>query len=54
MRLEDDGLAGESLFTRQARGTPLERGISQAAQIVGKGQEEGGFFVMIGRKGSAT
>jgi SAM-dependent methyltransferase len=54
MRPEDDGLEGESLFERQAAGTALERFVSQAMQTVGAGQKEGGFFIMIGRRGVGT
>jgi hypothetical protein len=43
-------LSGESLFTPQPRGTALEHFIVQAGQILAKGQAEGGFFIMIGRK----
>ncbi len=54
MRLEDDGLAGETLFEPQPRGTATERGLAQAAEILAPGQKEGGFFVMIGRKGTRS
>ncbi|MGH2570792.1 MAG: class I SAM-dependent methyltransferase, partial [bacterium] len=50
LRPEDDGLAGESLFDPQPAGTPFERAVVQAMQILAPGQREGGFFVMIGRK----
>jgi len=50
MRFEDDGLAGASLFEPQPRGTPLERAIAQAAEVLAPGQKEGGFFVVVGRR----
>ncbi|WP_165741824.1 carbamoyltransferase N-terminal domain-containing protein [Candidatus Thiosymbion oneisti] len=52
LRPDDDGLAGESLFEPQPRGTALERLVVQASQIIAPGQAEGGFFTMIGRKPS--
>jgi SAM-dependent methyltransferase len=39
----------ESLFTPTSAGTALERGLAQAKMIVTSAQE-GGFFIMIGRK----
>ncbi len=50
LRPDDDGLDGESLFEPLARGSALERFVAQALQVLGAGQKEGGFFVMIGRK----
>ena len=50
MRLEDDGLEGDSLFEAQPRGNKLDRRLAQLAEILAPGQREGGFFVMIGRK----
>ena len=50
MRLDDDGLDGETLFAPQPPGTPLERGLAQAARLVGAGREEEGAVVLIGRK----
>jgi carbamoyltransferase len=54
LRPDDDGLEGETLFERQSPGTPIERGIVQATEIVAAGQKEGGFFIMIGKKAMAT
>ena len=54
LRPDDDGLDGETLFDHQSPGTPTERGIVQATQIVAAGQREGGFFIMIGRKSRAA
>ncbi len=53
MRCEDDGLAGDSLFEQQPRGSALDHAVVQAAEIVAPGQREGGFFVMIGKKPTA-
>jgi hypothetical protein len=39
----------ESLFTPTSRGTAFERGLQQAKMIVTSAQE-GGFFIMIGKK----
>jgi hypothetical protein len=50
MRPEDDGLEGTNLFEPQPRGTRLEQFLVQSMQILGPGQREGGFFIMIGRK----
>jgi SAM-dependent methyltransferase len=49
LRLADDPLAGISLFEPQSRGTPLERFLADLASGV-SGTQEGGYFVMIGRK----
>jgi len=50
LRPDDDGLAGDSLFEPQGRGTALDRFTVQGMEIVAAGQREGGFFVMIGQK----
>ena len=50
LRPQDDGLEGASLFEAQPRGTGLERTVAQLMEIVGAGQKEGGFFVMIARR----
>ena len=49
LRLEDDGLAGETLFEPQERGTKLHHFLVQLTQIIA-GQREGGFFIMIGER----
>ena len=54
MRLEDDGLEGDSLFEPQPRGNALDHRLAQWAEIVAAGQREGGFFVMIGRRPGAS
>ncbi len=50
LRVEDDGLAGASLFEAQRRGSALDHWLVQASEVFAAGQREGGFFVMIGRK----
>jgi SAM-dependent methyltransferase len=50
LRSEDDGLAGESLFEPQPRGSRLDHLAVELGQVLGSGQREGGFFLMIGRK----
>jgi hypothetical protein len=37
------------LFDPQPRGTALDHFVVQATQVLAAGQQEGGFFVMIGR-----
>ena len=48
--VEDRQTLESSPVAPQPRGTALEHGLVQAAQIVAPGQAEGGFFVMIGRR----
>jgi hypothetical protein len=40
---------GEQLFTPAQRGTKFERALVQL-QMIKTGNQEGGFFIMIGRK----
>ncbi|NIO58934.1 MAG: methyltransferase domain-containing protein, partial [Acidobacteria bacterium] len=47
---DHDGLAGGNLFEPQPRGTAVDHAVAQAVQVVARGQAEGGFFVMIGRR----
>lgn len=49
MRLEDESLDGPSLFAPQPEGTAFERFLVQASLILSAGQQEGGFFIMIGQ-----
>jgi SAM-dependent methyltransferase len=50
LRPDDEGLDGASLFEPLPRGSPLERLLAQAMQVLATGQKEGGFFVMIARR----
>ena len=50
LRLQDDGLAGPSLFEPQQAGTAFDRFLVQGAEIFAPGQKEGGFFVMIAQR----
>jgi carbamoyltransferase len=49
MRCDDDSLGGPSLFKRQPQGSALDHFLVQVSLIFSAGQQEGGFFVMIGQ-----
>jgi SAM-dependent methyltransferase len=51
-RVWDPFSTREKLFEKNAKGTPLDRALAQA-KMVWTGSQEGGFYIMVGRKGAA-